>query len=171
MTINKTPPATTTTLASNIKLLILDVDGVLTDGKIWFSPEGTEYKAFNCQDGLGLKRLQQHTTIKIAVISGRHSATVALRLKQLNIEHVFLGYTDKLPTYEKLIDALSVTPDEVCYVGDDLPDLDIMQKIGLSIAVNNAVPTVKNKAHMITRAKGGDGAVREVCDLLIEANT
>ena len=155
--------------AKAIKLIILDVDGVLTDGKIWLSPDGTEYKSFNCQDGLGLKRLQQLTAIEIAIISGRKSETVQLRLEQLGIKHIYLGYPNKLPVYNKIKAHFDLENHQVCYTGDDLPDLDVMQQVGLPITVNNAFHAMKQHAAIITRQNGGDGAVREICELLIKA--
>ena len=152
-----------------IKLLILDVDGVLTDGTIWLAPDGTEYKSFHCQDGLGIKRLQSLTDINIAVISGRYSETVKLRLKQLDVEYIYLGYPEKIPTYNKIISQLNITDTQVCYVGDDLPDLSIMQRVSLPITVPNAVHKIKQTAKHITDKTGGCGAVREVCELLIQA--
>jgi 3-deoxy-D-manno-octulosonate 8-phosphate phosphatase (KDO 8-P phosphatase) len=157
--------------AKKIKLLILDVDGVLTDGTIWLSPDGTEYKSFHCQDGLGIKRLQTLTSIHIAVISGRYSETVNLRLTQLGVKHIYLGYPEKIPTYEKILSKLNLTDEDVCYVGDDLPDLGIMKRIILPVTVPNAIQTIKKNAKYITKKNGGSGAVREVCELLIQEHT
>jgi 3-deoxy-D-manno-octulosonate 8-phosphate phosphatase (KDO 8-P phosphatase) len=159
-----------------IKLLILDVDGVLTDGKIWFGPEGTEFseyaefKSFNCQDGLGLKRLQNLTDINIAVISGRGSHCVKLRLKGLEIKHIHLDCPEKMPVYNMLLKELELAHEHVCYVGDDLPDLPIMKKVGLPVTVNNAFEPMKKHALITTKRNGGDGAVREICELLITVN-
>ena len=154
-------------LTKNIQLLILDVDGVLTDGKIWFDADGNEFKAFNCQDGMGIKRLQELTDITVAVISGRYSESVAQRMKSLSIDHVFLGHSDKAPIFMKLKDSLQVQDEQICYVGDDLPDLPIMQQVGFPVAVNNAISKVKSCAKLITEKHGGNGAVREVCEHLI----
>ncbi len=153
----------------NIKLFILDVDGVLTDGKLYISHDGTESKAFNTQDGLGIKRLQRHTDIEIAVISGRKSRGTELRLQELQIKHIFLGYSNKIPVYEELLSTLNISPDQVAYMGDDLPDAEVMQHVGLSIAVNNAVTEVKKIADLVTEKNGGEGAVRMACEHLINA--
>ena len=154
--------------AKKIKMLILDVDGVLTDGRLLISDEGKEYKAFHTQDGLGIKRLQKLSHINIAIISGRKSKAVEYRLNDLEVENVYLGHTDKQPAFEELLTTYSLQPQEVAYAGDDLPDLKIMKQIGLSIAVDNAVDEVKRQADMITTRQGGAGAVREICDFLIE---
>ncbi len=161
--------AVTPRLLQQIKLLILDVDGVLTDGKLYICDHSTEFKAFHAHDGLGMKNLQTHTDVQIAVISGRRSAAASHRLTELNVQHQYLGYENKLPIYQQLLSQLQLKPEQIAYVGDDLPDWDIMQHIGMSIAVNNAVPFLQQKADYVTTRKGGEGAVREVCDLLLEA--
>lgn len=154
--------------AAHIKLLILDVDGVLTDGKLFFDHQGNEYKCFNAQDGHGIKLLRQ-TGVEVAVISGRKSPAVTLRMNNLGITHVYQGYEDKRPAFKELLDSLHITPIQAAYVGDDLLDLPVMSRVGLAIAVNDAVATVKQHAHWHTQRKGGQGAVREVCDLLMQA--
>ena len=148
-------------------MLILDVDGVLTDGRLFIGDDGTEYKAFHTQDGLGIKRLQQLSNVNIAIISGRKSKAVEYRLQDLEVENVFLGHADKQYAFEELLTTYSLQPHEVAYAGDVLPDLKIMKQIGLSIAVDNAVDEVKRQADMITIRQGGAGAVREICDFLI----
>ena len=152
-----------------IKLLILDVDGVLTDGKLYISSDGTESKAFNTQDGLGIKRLHQYTNIITAVISGRVNPGVEKRLQDLNIEHIFLGHENKIPVYEKLLKQLKIQPKQVAYIGDDLPDGEVMERVGLSIAVNNAYVKIKEMADIVTQEHGGHGAVRAACELIIDA--
>jgi 3-deoxy-D-manno-octulosonate 8-phosphate phosphatase (KDO 8-P phosphatase) len=154
--------------AQAIKLLILDVDGVLTDGKLFFDQQGNEYKSFHAQDGHGLKLLRQ-TGVEIAVISGRRSPTVELRMKNLGISHVYQGQEDKRAAFQSLLSTLQLEPQQVAYVGDDLLDLPIMSKVGLAIAVNDAVPTVKDYADWCTARNGGQGAVREACDLIMQA--
>lgn len=155
--------------ASKIKLLILDVDGVLTDGKLYIDHKGNETKSFHTQDGLGMRRLQNLTDIIIAVISGRHSLAVEHRLTELGVDHYYLGHENKITIFNQLIAQLNISKEEVAYVGDDLPDLDIMRIVQLSFAVENAVDEVKQKANLITKKSGGCGAVREVCDILIGA--
>lgn len=157
--------------AQAIKLLVLDVDGVLTNGNIWFDATGTEYKAFNCQDGLGLVNLQQHTQVSVAVISGRASPIVESRLRSLKINHIFLGIQDKLPVLKKILVSLNVSAASCAYMGDDLPDLACMQHSGLSITVANGVNHIKSIADICTNRAGGHGAVREVCDLLIHTHS
>lgn len=155
--------------AKKVKLLILDCDGVLTDGKIYFTHHGEEMIGFNVLDGYGIVLLRQ-TDIQIAVISGRDTPAVFHRLTQLKIPHIFLGQLEKITAFESLLKQLKITPEEVAYMGDDLPDIDVMQKVGLPIAVHNAMPAVKKIATLCTEKKGGEGAVREICDLLFAAH-
>jgi 3-deoxy-D-manno-octulosonate 8-phosphate phosphatase (KDO 8-P phosphatase) len=154
--------------ARKLKLLILDVDGVLTDGKLFFDNEGNEYKAFHARDGHGIKLLRQ-TGVEVAVISGRKSNSVALRMKNLGIEYVYQGHENKIAAFNEIIDKLRITPDQAAHVGDDLLDLPIMTRVGLAIAVNDANFAVKQRADWYTRLPGGHGAVREVCDLIMQA--
>jgi len=153
-----------------IKLLILDVDGVLTDGKIYMSALGEETIAFFVRDGLGMQMLQS-IGVPIAIISGRNTPAVMHRLKKLGIQqqHIYLGHLDKVASYEKLLSDLKISPDEVAYVGDDLPDIAVMRQVGLSFAVADAMESVKKNATQTTEKKGGKGAVREVCDLIYNA--
>lgn len=154
--------------ARKLKLLILDVDGVLTDGKLFFDNQGNEYKTFHAQDGHGIKLLRK-TGVEVAVISGRKSTVVELRMKSLGINHVYQGYEDKRSAFAELIDNLGITPEQAAHVGDDLLDLPIMRRAGLAIAVNDANDTVKQHADWCTTRSGGQGAVREVCDLIMQA--
>ncbi|MEX1200786.1 MAG: 3-deoxy-manno-octulosonate-8-phosphatase KdsC [Methylophaga sp.] len=154
--------------AKQIKLLILDVDGVLTDGQIIIGDNGQEYKAFNSRDGHGMKLLQ-YTGVEIAIITGRTSKTVTHRMEGLGIKHVFQGQRIKLPAYEELLHKLDVQPEQCAYVGDDWVDLAIMSRVGLAIAVQDADARVKQHAHWITPSRGGKGAAREVCELIMEA--
>lgn len=154
--------------AKKIKLLILDVDGVLTDGKLFFDEQGREYKSFHARDGHGIKLLRQ-TGVEVAVISGRKSASVALRMKNLGIEYVYQGREDKLLAFEELMRLLNVGPEQVAFVGDDLLDLPILKRVGLPIAVNDANFAVKDSVKWCTTLPGGQGAVREVCDLIMQA--
>lgn len=154
--------------AKQLKLLILDVDGVLTDGKLFFDEQGKEYKSFHARDGHGLKLLQQ-TGVAVAVISGRKSTSVALRMQSLGIEHVYQGHEHKLAAFNELLQKVGCLTEQVAYVGDDLLDLPVMTRVGLPIAVNDAVPEVKAFAKWHTELPGGHGAVREVCDLIMQA--
>ena len=155
--------------AGKVRLAIFDVDGVLTDGKLWYSDDGRELKAFHAHDGFGLKRLMANA-IEVAVITTRMSHMVTERTAELGIAHVYQGQENKLACYEQLIHALKLVPEQCCYCGDDLPDLAVMQRVGLSIAVANAHPWVRERARWRTQARGGEGAVREVCDLLLAAH-
>ena len=154
--------------AAKIRLLIFDVDGVLTDGKLFFDEMGREYKAFHSRDGHGIKMLQK-TGVDVAVISGRRSKSVAQRMASLGIEHVFQGQEDKCAAFNELCTKLGVTADQVAHVGDDLLDLPLMRRAGLAIAVQDAHFSVRERAHWITANPGGYGAAREVCDLVMQA--
>ncbi|MGJ0490460.1 3-deoxy-manno-octulosonate-8-phosphatase KdsC [Methylobacter sp.] len=154
--------------AKKLKLLILDVDGVLTDGKLFFDNDGNEYKAFHSRDGHGIKLLRQ-TGVEVAVISGRKSSSVALRMKNLGIEYVYQGHENKIAAFNEIIGKLRITPDQAAHVGDDLLDLPIMTRVGLAIAVDDANFAVKQRADWCTTLPGGHGAVREVCDLIMQA--
>jgi len=154
--------------AKNLKLLILDVDGVLTDGKLFFDNEGNEYKAFHARDGHGIKLLRQ-TGVEVAVISGRKSNSVALRMKNLGIELVYQGHENKIAAFNEIIEKMGILPEQAAHVGDDLLDLPVMIRVGLAIAVNDANFAVKQRADWCTTMPGGYGAVREVCDLIMQA--
>ena len=154
--------------AKKLKLLILDVDGVLTDGRLFFDNEGKEYKCFHARDGHGIKLLRQ-CGVEVAVISGRRSNSVALRMKSLGIDHVYQGHEDKRAALSELLQNTGINADEAAHVGDDLLDLPIMMRVGLAIAVNDANFAVKEKAHWCTSLPGGQGAVREVCDFILQA--
>jgi 3-deoxy-D-manno-octulosonate 8-phosphate phosphatase (KDO 8-P phosphatase) len=154
--------------AKKLKLLILDVDGVLTDGKLFFDNQGNEYKSFHARDGHGIKLLRQ-TGVEVAVISGRKSNSVALRMKNLGIEYVYQGHENKQAAFDELIEKTGITPEQAAHVGDDLLDLPLMIRVGLAIAVNDANFAVKQRAHWCTTLPGGHGAVREVCDLIMQA--
>ncbi|MEW6354425.1 MAG: 3-deoxy-manno-octulosonate-8-phosphatase KdsC [Pseudomonadota bacterium] len=155
--------------AAHIKLVVFDVDGVLTDGSLFFGDDGEEYKAFNSRDGHGMKMLMQHGKVTIAVITGRTSGVVRHRMANLGIEHVFQGQLEKLPAFEALLAKLGLPPDQVAYVGDDVVDLPIMRRVGLAIAVQDAHPLVRQHAHWQTPNPGGRGAARDVCELIMEA--
>jgi 3-deoxy-D-manno-octulosonate 8-phosphate phosphatase (KDO 8-P phosphatase) len=154
--------------AKKIKLLILDVDGVLTDGRLFFDNEGNEYKSFHARDGHGIKLLRQ-TGVDVAVISGRKSNMVALRMKNLGIELVYQGHENKRSAFMEIIEKTGLTPEQAAHVGDDLLDLPIMVRVGFAIAVNDANFAVKQYADWCTTLPGGQGAVREVCDFIMQA--
>ena len=151
----------------DIKLLIFDVDGVLTDGSIIIGDDGEEYKAFHSRDGHGMKLLQ-YTGVAVGIITGRTSKVVEHRMTSLGINHVYQGQKLKLPAFEKMLKKLELKPEQCAYVGDDWVDLAIMSRVGLAIAVQDADPLVREKAHWITKAYGGKGAAREVCELIMK---
>ncbi|EGL53659.1 low specificity phosphatase [Methylophaga aminisulfidivorans MP] len=153
--------------AKKVKLVVFDVDGVLTNGQIIIGDNGEEYKAFHSRDGHGMKLLQ-YTGVEIAIITGRTSRTVEHRMQSLGIKYVYQGQRVKLPVFQQLIKELKLSPEECAYVGDDWVDLSIMSRVGLAIAVQDADPIVKKHAHFITTSKGGHGAAREVCELIME---
>jgi 3-deoxy-D-manno-octulosonate 8-phosphate phosphatase (KDO 8-P phosphatase) len=155
--------------AARIKLVIFDVDGVLTDGSLYLADDGQEIKAFNSRDGHGMRMLQDGG-VMIGVITGRTSRVVRHRMESLGIEHVYQGRREKLPAYEALIAELGLGDAEVAYVGDDVVDLPVMRRVGLAIAVQDAHPLVKKHAHWQTPTAGGRGAARDVCELLLEAH-
>ncbi|RUM28787.1 MAG: 3-deoxy-D-manno-octulosonate 8-phosphate phosphatase [Aquifex sp.] len=148
-----------------LKLLIMDIDGVLTDGNLYYTEHGETIKVFNVLDGLGIKVLQK-MQIKLAVISGRDSKALITRLKELGINDIFTGKNSKLEVYETLKMRYSLKDEEIGFIGDDLVDLDVMEKVGFPVAVRNAVDEVKEKAVYITMKEGGKGALREVVELI-----
>ena len=154
--------------AKKVKLLILDVDGVLTDGKLFFDDQGREYKSFHARDGHGIKLLRL-TGVEVAVISGRKSNSVELRMKNLGIEHLYQVQEDKVAAFSDVIQSLSISAEQTAYVGDDLIDLPVMSRVGLSVAVNDANFAVREYADWCTDLSGGYGAVREVCDFIMQA--
>lgn len=155
--------------ASRIKLVIFDVDGVLTDGSLFLGDDGQEYKAFNSKDGFGM-RLLQDAGIDIGIITGRESTLVRLRMEELGITQIMQGRREKGPALVEMMEKNGLTLDEIAYVGDDVVDLPIMSRVGLSIAVQDARPVVKKHAHWITESVGGRGAGRDVCELILEAH-
>ena len=155
-------------LAKKIKLLILDVDGVLTDNSLYLNDDGIETKKFNVADGMGIW-LAHQAGIEVALISGRHSKATGFRALQLGIRHLYLGEPEKLKAYEKVKKSLNVNDEQIAYVGDDLLDVPVLKKVGLPICVRNAIPAVKRCAQLVTKTKGGEGAVREVVELILKA--
>jgi len=149
-----------------VRLAIFDVDGVLTDGRLFFLPDGSETKIFHARDGMGF-RLLRDQGIEIAIISGRESPVVAKRMAALKINFVFQGCDNKLAVYEELLAKLKLTPEQTSYVGDDIIDAPVMRKAGLAVAVADAHHSAIAAAHWVTALPGGLGAVREVCDFLL----
>lgn len=154
-------------LFKNIKLIAFDVDGVFTDGRIYISDAGVESKAFHTQDGHGIRQILE-VGIKVAVISGRKSQAVSMRMKELSIEDVYLGCKNKEATFQALLKKYSIRAIESAFVGDDIPDVKILKVVGLPIAVANARSEVKKIAKYITKNTGGSGAIREITDLLLK---
>jgi 3-deoxy-D-manno-octulosonate 8-phosphate phosphatase (KDO 8-P phosphatase) len=154
--------------AGKIRILVLDVDGVLTDGKLYFDRAGNEIKAFNTRDGLGLKALQR-SGIEVAVITGRESEAVTHRMAQLDIQHVYQGREDKLSAFLDLLESTGLDAAQTCFAGDDWIDLPVLLRAGLAVSVADAEDRVKEHAHWITKRNGGDGAVREICNLILAA--
>jgi YrbI family 3-deoxy-D-manno-octulosonate 8-phosphate phosphatase len=151
-----------------IRLLILDVDGVLTDGSLYMDEEGHEYKAFHSRDGLGIKMLVREGII-CAIITGRHSGVVEKRARDLEISEVHQGVKDKLAVYESLKEKYKLTDDETACVGDDIPELEIFRRAGVGFAVSDGHFLLKQEADYITRLPGGRGAVREISDMILKA--
>lgn len=156
-------------IAKNIKLLILDVDGVLTDGSIILDNEGNEFKTFHVRDGHGIKMLEK-AGIKVAIITGRHSKVVDRRAHELGITEVYQRCHIKLVAYEHLIEKMGISDKEVAYVGDDIVDIPIFKRVALSVAVADATEETKAEAMIVTENRGGRGAVREICDLILKSN-
>ena len=152
---------------NRIKLLLLDVDGVKTDGRIIYLNDGGEAKAFDVKDGHGLKLIQR-AGIRVGIITGRQSEVVARRAAELGIEIVYQGAKDKLQPFLEIIKELGLEPFEVAYVGDDVVDLPVMRQVGFSATVADAVDDIKPYVDLVTSRPGGRGAVREVCDLLLK---
>ena len=155
-------------LARSVRLVVFDVDGVLTDGSLYLGDDGQEYKAFNSRDGHGMVMLRE-SGVTLAVITGRRSEVVRIRMESLGIEHVYQGCRDKLPTYRTLTEQLGVADEHVAYVGDDVVDLPVMRRVGFAIAVADAHPLVLEHANWRTRNPGGRGAARDVCELILRA--
>jgi 3-deoxy-D-manno-octulosonate 8-phosphate phosphatase (KDO 8-P phosphatase) len=149
-----------------IRLLILDVDGVLTDGRLYFGPRGEALKVFDVRDGFGLVQLQR-AGCAVAVVSGRRSPMVAVRCRELGVRHLYQGVPDKLGVFARLCARLKLTPAACAFVGDDVADLPMMRAAGLSFAVADAPREVRRAADIVTGRPGGRGAVREVCDHLL----
>jgi 3-deoxy-D-manno-octulosonate 8-phosphate phosphatase (KDO 8-P phosphatase) len=158
--------------AARVRLLLMDVDGVLTDGKLYNVPDASgnlvETKAFDSQDGISLQWLNWKG-IQTGLISGRVSAAAEERAKQCRFTYVYQGHIEKIPVFEEILARAGITPQRVAYIGDDFTDIVIMRRVGFSIATANARPEVKRYAHIVTRSEGGRGAVREVAELILQA--
>jgi len=154
--------------AKKIKVVIFDVDGVMTNGGLMLGDDGLEYKNFHSQDGLGLKLLH-NTGIQMAIVTGRSSNVVTKRAENIKITHIYQGVEDKLEAFNKILKDLNVTAEECMFMGDDVIDLPPMRRAGLAVTVPHAMPLVKEYAHYITTREAGHGAVRELCELLMKA--
>jgi len=162
-------PEDVITAAKRIKVLALDVDGVLTDGCIYVDSHGNELKKFYAHDGYGIVSIREKFGIETVVISGRSSKALLHRLEELKISRFWMGQTDKSSAINLLLQE-GIESHQILFVGDDIPDLDVIENVGLFVAVRNAHKMLKNKAHYITQNFGGQGAVREVCDLIELSN-
>ena len=152
----------------NLRLISFDVDGVLTDGKLYYSDDGRELKAFNVQDGAALKLLRQHG-VEVAILTGRNSPMVARRAAELGIEHLYQGLDDKRSGFRELLESTGLQAEQIAHVGDDLQDLVLFDLVGLAISVPNAHPTVIARAQLITRTAGGQGVARELAEQVLRA--
>ncbi|MBF0485256.1 MAG: HAD hydrolase family protein [Candidatus Omnitrophica bacterium] len=151
-----------------IKVLAMDVDGVMTDGRIVYDGDGKELKFFDVRDGYGIARIRK-AGLKTAVISARGCRAVKARTDDLKIDKVYLGVSPKVTAYGDMLEKFHVKDDEVCFIGDDLPDFEILSRVGFAVAVSNAAPELKGVAHYVTRCHGGRGAVREVVEKILKA--
>ena len=154
--------------AKKIEAVLFDVDGVMTDGKIYCSENGETLKAFNAADGLGIKLLRDFNVIT-GVISGRDSAVLRYRLSELNIQHFYLGATDKLTPFKQFLEKVNLISEQVAFIGDDLPDLPILTRCGLAVSPKNGCDEVRSRVDYITERQGGDGSIREVVELILKS--
>lgn len=154
--------------AKRVRLMLFDVDGVLTDGKLWYGPDGETHKAFHVLDGFGIKLLMQ-AGISVGLLSGRKSPAVAARAAELGIAHVLQGNEDKRSAFESLLARVAMTPADAGFMGDEVVDLPVLRRCGFACAPAGAQPLVLAHAHYVTRAAAGDGAAREVCEYLLRA--
>ncbi|WP_180958431.1 3-deoxy-manno-octulosonate-8-phosphatase KdsC [Vibrio sp. vnigr-6D03] len=155
-------------IAKNLKLLICDVDGVFSDGLVYMGNQGEELKTFHTRDGYGIKALMS-AGLEIAIITGRQSKIVENRMTALGISLIYQGQDDKLKAYADICEKLNIAPEHTGYIGDDLIDWPVMEKVGLKVCVADGHPLLVKRANYVTHIKGGHGAVREVCDLVLEA--
>jgi len=154
--------------AQKIKLFVCDIDGVFSDGRIYLGNNGEELKAFHTKDGYGIKALGA-SGVDVGVITGRKSNIVQTRMTALNVKHIVQGEENKLPALKAMLASLKLKPEQVAYIGDDMPDFDCLNYVGFSIAVNDAHPAILNLCDYITYTRGGFGAVRETCDLIMQS--
>ncbi len=152
-----------------IRMLLLDVDGVMTDGRIIYSSDGTETKAFNVKDGHGLKMMQR-AGIETGIITGRDSTVVTHRAKELGINILYQGALDKTIPFKKILQTYNINAEEIAYVGDDIVDLPILLQVGFAATVADALPEVKERVDYVAKLEGGKGAVREICDLILKGS-
>ena len=154
--------------ARAVRMIIFDVDGVLTDGSLFYDDRGEEYKAFNSRDGHGIKMLRA-SGVDTGIITGRTSNIVLHRARNLGIDHIFQGADDKLAAYGELLARVGLEPNQIAYMGDDVVDLPVMNRCGLAITVPDAPEEVKARCQLVTRAQAGRGAAREACELIMRA--
>ncbi len=154
--------------AKRIKLLIIDIDGVMTDGRIIYSIYGDELKFFDVQDGFGITLLNR-AGIKSVIITAKKSRIVKLRGQDMKVAKSYQGFHDKLIPFKKILKRFKVSPEEICFIGDDLIDIPVLKRVGFAVAVPNAVSEVKDQAHYVTSKMGGRGAVREICDMILKS--
>lgn len=154
--------------ARQVRLALFDVDGVMTDGTLFVSGQGESFKPFNILDGLGLKLLKS-SGVATGILTGRSSAAVSARAGELDIDHLIQGANDKLRAYIDLQQQLGLDDEQICYMGDDLPDLPVLRRCGLALSPPGAVDEVRSEVHFVTRTRGGKGAVREACELIMRA--
>lgn len=159
---------TVQTLARPVKMLVMDVDGVLTDGSIYLTDSGDELKAFNSQDGLGLTLLRK-SGVLLAIISGRKARCVEVRAQALGVAHVYQGIGNKAEAFARLLADTGLSAADCAYIGDDVIDLPVMRQVGFAVAVPDAPNLVRSHAHYVTSSAGGRGAVRELCELILHA--
>jgi 3-deoxy-D-manno-octulosonate 8-phosphate phosphatase (KDO 8-P phosphatase) len=154
--------------AKLVKMLIVDIDGVMTDGRIIYSIYGDELKFFDVQDGLGISLLK-HAGIKTVIITAKKSRIVRLRGRDLQVAKTYQGFADKIVPFNHVLKSFKVAPGEICFMGDDLIDLPVLRRVGFAVSVPNAVDEVKEQAHYVTSKVGGRGAVREICDIILKS--
>jgi 3-deoxy-D-manno-octulosonate 8-phosphate phosphatase (KDO 8-P phosphatase) len=154
--------------ARAVRMIVFDIDGVLTDGSLFYGDDGQEYKAFNSRDGHGIKMLRA-SGVETGIITGRSSQVVLHRARNLGITRIFQGADDKLAAFETLLRDLALKPEQIAYMGDDIVDLPVLRRCGLAITVPDAPPEVKARCHLVTQTAAGRGAAREVCELIMRA--
>ncbi len=164
---SNTPIQDVAARAQRIKLLLMDCDGVLTDGRLWLKSDGDEQKAFHARDGQGISLLH-HAGLQTGIITGRRSSAVDRRAQDLKMSYVRQYAKDKVKALEEILAEAGVTTNECAYIGDDVADIPVMRRVGFAVAVSDAVEETKQAAHYTTALKGGEGAVREVCDLILK---